>query len=239
MTILDIQKAFAARGYTLDLDGVWGRQSIAVTKSFQAKSGLKADGIVGPQTIAALNETPIVGRSGSRVPILPLTTPPVWHLELGRRLGLNETKTKTTLINWLRSDGKTIGDPSVFPWCGDAIQTALALTLPDEVLPANPYLARNWLKVGNRLVTPAEGAIGVFWRGSRTGIEGHVATYCGERRSDGAFRIRGGNQTNSLCETWIGKDRLLGWQWPSTVPLPSGGRTFLAADGGALSLNEA
>ena len=55
MKIKDIQQQLAARGYTPGpIDGIWGRQTAAAVRQFQAKHGLEADGIVGPLTLAAL-----------------------------------------------------------------------------------------------------------------------------------------------------------------------------------------
>lgn len=51
---------------------------------------------------------------------------------------------RSKLSAGLPSDGKTLGDPSNMPLCGNAIQTALALMLPDEPQQVHPHLARNW-----------------------------------------------------------------------------------------------
>ncbi len=51
MTIKQKQCLLAYLGYyTGQVDGLWGPQSIAATKKFQAAYGLKADGIFGPDT---------------------------------------------------------------------------------------------------------------------------------------------------------------------------------------------
>lgn len=227
LPIADIQRALRQRGYDPGpADGVWGRRSIAAAKAFQAARALDVDGVVGPQTLAAL--FPRAAR--------PLAAPPPWHAEIKRRMDLHEVRDKAVLWAWLRSGGGSVGDPSKVPWCGDLVETAIARTLPGEPLPNNPYLARNWLKFGVALDEPAIGAVMVFWRGARHGISGHVGLYDGEDAS--AFSIVGGNQSNAITRARLGKDRLLGIRWPATFPLPTTGRV-LRAGRGALSRNEA
>lgn len=164
--------------------------------------------------------------------------PPPWYEELLRRKGLHEVKNRSALMAWLRSDGKTLGDPAKLPWCGDAIQTCLALTLPDELQPTNPYLARNWLKFGIPLATPALGCILVFWRGSKTGTSGHIGLYAGED-AQGYLHVLGGNQSDAITIARLDKARLLGMRWPSTYPKPKPGRVMLSVSGAPVSTNEA
>jgi chitosanase len=49
-----VQQALKAKGAALDADGVFGNDTAAAVSAFQAAQGLKADGIVGPATRAAL-----------------------------------------------------------------------------------------------------------------------------------------------------------------------------------------
>lgn len=56
----------------------------------------------------------------------------------------------------------------------------------------------------------------VFWRDAITSGKGHVGFYAGEDKT--AYRILGGNQSNSVSLAWIAKDRLLASRWPATVP---------------------
>ena len=159
-----------------------------------------------------------------------------WVKEFEKVLGLHEVRDKAKLSAWLRSDGATLGDPTKLPWCGDAMDTALHLALPNEPRPGdlgrNPYWALNWSWLGTALTFPYYGAIAAFKR--PTG--GHVGVLVGQ--SDDEFLVLGGNQGDSVSRVWIAKDRARAIRWPSTYanpkfPLPRG----LA--GGAVSRNEA
>lgn len=214
------------------LDGIWGRRSITATRAFQKANGLAADGIVGPVTLRFLNRDPATAERSVTVIEAPLP----WVEEARRRIGLHETRDNSFLSKWLRSDKGFLGNPAKLPWCGDFVETAVALTLPDEPIPANPYLARNWAKFGRQLPLPMFGAIGVFWRGSRAGTSGHVGFLVGY--DDGAYHVLGGNQSDSVSIARLGKDRLIVSTWPKSVgpptrPLPYGKLTQ------TLSVNEA
>lgn len=224
MTITEIQHALIARGYDLGpsgADGVWGRCSIAAVESFQRASGIKVGGIPDQETLQHL---------GLPTPALPAE--PVWLVEARRKMGLSETRDNAELSAFLRSDGNTVGDPAKLPWCGDFIETCIALTLTGEVMVSNPYYALNWLKFGRALKTPSVGAVLVFKRPGG----GHVGFYVGERPD--AFRVLGGNQGNSVSETWVENARCVGIRWPATAPLPSSGTLVSHATGG-ISTNEA
>ena len=101
-------------------------------------------------------------------------------------------------------------------------------------MPSNPLAARAWSRFG----VGSDAAIGtvlVFWRGSRSGWQGHVGFYAGEDES--AFHVLGGNQTDAVTVARIGKDRLLSMRWPQTAPPPEPEAIDHPA-GGALSTNE-
>lgn len=128
--------------------------------------------------------------------------------------GLHETRDKARLQTWLVSDGKTLGDPSALPWCGDFVETAIKTSLPKETLSgdlaANPYWARNWLQFGTA-TTPVYGAVVVF---ERAGGGGHVGFLVGEDRSH--YYVLGGNQSNAVNISRIEKSRALGYRWPAS-----------------------
>lgn len=136
--------------------------------------------------------------------------------------GWHEVRDRDRLMAWLRSDGRTLGDPSALPWCGDYVETAIRLALPNEPFPGalgvNPYWARNWVLFG-RDVEPSYGAVVVFERGSG----GHVGFAVGQDATH--FHVLGGNQGDSVNVARIDKRRLIGCRWPITAaqrpePLP-------------------
>lgn len=232
LNLMDIQTRLKARGFDPGpLDGIPGRRTTAAVTAFQvaAKLPIKYPGTIGPKTIAALfpEQTPAT----VAVAVLP------WLDLLIRKKGLHEQRDYAELSRWLKSDGKTLGDPRTQPWCGDAIETTIALSLPREPLPANPYLARNWLKFGIHTV-PRLGAVGVFWRGKKNGTQGHVALIVGISADGKWLYVLGGNQSNGISVMKIAANRLLGARWPSTVELPA--KVHLPVmKGGTISLNEA
>lgn len=226
-TTKDIQRALQATGYEPGpIDGAPGRMTIAALKRFQADHRLAATGIAGSETLALL------------IPASPPIVLPPWYAEARRKVGLQEVRDRSVLMAWLRSDKHTLGDPSKLPWCGDFVETCIALTCPGEAMVTNPYLARNWLEFGIRAPTPTVGAIMVLWRGSKTGTtDGHVGFY--DRETDDAYCVLGGNTGNAVAEAWVAKDRLLGVRWPRSYPLPMTGRTLVANRAATLSTNEA
>jgi uncharacterized protein (TIGR02594 family) len=229
MTTEEIQRALLRAGNDpKGIDGIWGRNSIAATEAFQRAKNLKpVDGIVGPITLKALFPD---GAQAEAV-AAPLT-PPWYQLALTKK-GLQEKLNNKELRAFLGSDGHALGDPSVLPWCGDFVETCIALTCPKEPMVVNPYWAQNWAKFGKKLTRGAIGAILVFGRDGG----GHVAFYAGEDAT--TYTILGGNQSNAVTIMRIAKNRLVenGIRWPATYVAPTGGP--VTATGAPISHNEA
>lgn len=236
-SVVDVQRRLLELGFDPGpADGVRGRMMISAVRQFQRVKKLEADGIVGPRTLAAM-----FGGQDQRKAQQIASTPPhlapdatPWMDEAKRKMGLHEQRNNRSLWSWLRSDGGSVGDPSVNPWCGDFVETCIAKTLPDEILPNNPYWARDWADFGIPC-PPVYGAVAVFSRGKG----GHVGFVV--RRDPKAKRlmILGGNQSNSVTEAWLSENRLLATRWPETA-LPHSGKVPTASSSGAkLSRNEA
>lgn len=226
-----IQQALKDHGFDPgEIDGIIGRKTIAAVKAFQLAKGLdiKFPGTIGPKTIEALFGP---GKQPST-----LISKPWFDMALTKK-GLHEGRDVDELRKFLKSDGRTLGDPRQLPWCGDFVQTCIALTLNNEIIPVNPYLARNWAKFGDR-IKPTLGAVLVFWRGSQGGVSGHVGFYAGESKSGSQLYVLGGNQSNQISIAPLAANRLLDSRWPSTAPMPA---TLERPKmiGGKLSIDEA
>ncbi|BCH32647.1 hypothetical protein MesoLjLc_45770 [Mesorhizobium sp. L-8-10] len=234
-TTLDVQRALIALGYDLGptgADGIPGRRTTAAVRQFQADRGLavKWPGTIGPITLAAL------GLSGDAAPepgVPAGEVVPPWIAIARAKIGQHEKIHNKTLRDWLKSDGHTLGDPAKLPWCGDFVETCLALALPDEPLPGNPYWALNWRQFGRPIDIVALGAVAAFVRPGG----GHVGFVVGHDRS--YFHVLGGNQTNAVTITKIAKDRLSGpLRWPSSYALPTEALPYRDIDA-TVSTNEA
>ena len=230
-TLAEIQAKLKGTGFDPGpIDGLMGRQTLDAIRRFQQQHQLMIDSIAGPKTIKALFGL-TTAEAEKKAPIV-VSTP--WLDVAIQKKGLNEKTNNAALRAFLKSDGKALGDPAVFPWCGDFVETCIALTQPKEFLPANPYLARNWMKFGQPTL-PRLGAIAVFERGTN-GIDGHVTFVVG--KGPGVLYCLGGNQSNGVSVTPIKTDRLLGCRWPKQLLLPLE-ITLPSAKGGIISLNEA
>lgn len=206
-TVQAVQRALIARGYNCGpagADGIIGRRTTEAVAKFQADQNLAIQypGTIGAKTLAAL------GISEPKVEILP-----PWITLARQKMGLNEVKDNATLKAFLKSDGHTLGDPAKLPWCGDFVETCIAVTLPREAMIANPYYALNWRKFGVEvpLNEPVMGAIGVK---SRDG-GGHVFFVVGHDKS--YYHALGGNQSNSVSIVKIAKnDDIKALRFPTT-----------------------
>ena len=97
-----IQQNLVDKGYKIAVDGIIGTQTKKAIKDFQRKSGLKDDGIVGPNTARALG----FDSSASEV-----TTETLSPADIPEQIGLMErlsTSTKTPFMAAMASEAPTI-----------------------------------------------------------------------------------------------------------------------------------
>lgn len=229
--VLAIQKRLKSLGFNPGpLDGIKGKLTTAAIMSFQRTHMLQPDGIVGPKTRAVLFP------DSSRVKA-PAPEQYPWLIRAQQLLGTKEAPgaaDNPLIIGWGKKLKIDYAKDEI-PWCGLFVAHCISETLPHEPLPTNPLGARNWLKFGVSS-KPQPGAVMVFWRGSKSGWQGHVGFYWAEDKD--AYHVLGGNQSNAVTITRMAKGRLLGARWPKTFPLGKGGPRYADAKG-KLSVNEA
>lgn len=186
------------------LDGIIGPRTNAAATAFKRAIGLVARPYIGPITMAALEGSTVAPDTSQSLP---------WMREAARIMGWHERADNKRLRNWLASDGHALGDPAVFPWCGDFVETAIRLALPKEGIPANPYWALNWRKFGIPC-RPTQGAVASITRNGG----GHVALIVGQ--DAGRYFCLGGNQSNRVSVVPIEKSRFVAasFRWPKTFP---------------------
>jgi uncharacterized protein (TIGR02594 family) len=228
-----IQQTLKDKGFDPgDVDGVWGRNTIAAVKKFQAQQGLEVDGVVGPKTTEALFAgAPQPAPAAVASSMLP------WFEEATHLVGTKEVlgpKDNPVIMDWADDlDIHYTGDD--VPWCGLFVAHCIGSTLQQEVLPSNPLGARQWERFADA-TTPRLGAVMVFWRESLASGKGHVGFYVGE--DDSAYQILGGNQTDKVCLTWVAKNRLRDARWPKSASSLTSGPVRKNRNEG-LSTNEA
>lgn len=230
-----VQRRLIAHGFNPGIaDGIWGRNTLRATINFQKAKGLPAQGVLNPATIEMLRVGLTENSTGSDAPKSDILDRFPWMDLAIRKKGLHEGRDNAALRKFLKSDGKTLGDPAKLPWCGDFVETCVAVTLPNVLVPTNPYLARNWMKFGHT-VEPCFGAVMVFWRGSKSGISGHVGFYYSEDNKN--YQILGGNQSNKVSIVSLSKTRFLGARLPD-VGGPYPRKKITSASDFELSHNE-
>lgn len=126
--------------------------------------------------------------------------------------------------------GDGFPDDSV-PWCG--LFAAIVAHRAGKVVPAQPLWARNWAKFGMAAPSAALGDVLVFVRDGG----GHVAFYIAEDSNN--YHVLGGNQSDSVTITRIGKDRCVARRRPEMKIRPRSVQDYHVLASGAISTNEA
>lgn len=230
-SVLAIQRALNAHGFRLAEDGIMGPRTEAAISEFKRRNGWRARPWIGPLTAKALGLT--AAEPGEK-PARGDAIMPVWITAMNKWMYKHEVKHNKELAEFLKSDGRTLGDPSKLPWCGDWMETIVKLTLPDEPftgdLGENPYWARNWAKFGNKSKL-AYGAMIVI--GYKKG--GHICCAVGYDPKKKRIRIRGGNQSNMVKDSWISESKVIAIRKPKTWQHPLPKIPIMSASGKVLS----
>lgn len=177
----------------------------------------------------------VLAVAAAPAPVAPLA----WMTVAAAKLCIREvagSKHNPTILAWLKLLGAWWANDEE-PWCGTYV--AICLKEAGVAIIKHWYRAKAWAEWGVA-VTPRFGALLVFGRGGG----GHVGFYLGEamRMVRGkrvlCYRVRGGNQSNMVCDTWIEASRLIASRWPTGVEV-TGGIVLLDAGAEPISRNEA
>ena len=232
-SVKEIQRALNKHGYKLKVDGVMGSKTETAISDFKHKQGWMARPWIGPLTAEALELTAV----GKKVKRGDGVVPP-WVTIMNKWMYTEEVKHNAELRKFLKSDGRALGDPAKLPWCGDWMETCVKLSLPDEPFPGklgeNPYWALNWQYLGGKSKL-RYGAMLVIKRPKG----GHIAVAVGYDPKRKRIRMRGGNQSNMVKDSWIDEQRVRHIRKPKTwktklTPIP-----IMNSKGAVLSRNEA
>lgn len=90
--------------------------------------------------------------------------------------------------------------------------------------------ARSWERWGSGIKVPKPGCVVVFWRGSPTSWQGHVALYVGPGKP-GYIKVLGGNQSNGVSVAEYPETQVVGYRWPTNG---SNSRTLKAQTAGLI-----
>lgn len=204
-----LQSRLIAHDFPVPMDGIWDRPDIDALKAFQKSRGILVTGVSDAATIAALRSEPGIPGAAAEAPV---ETMPPWMAEMHRKMGLHEVRDNALLTAWLKI-GRALGNPAKLPWCGDAVESCIAKTLPTEPLPANPFFAQAWASWGTDTVVPLVGSIGVIrWNAS----SGHVGIVAGIEGN--TVYLLGGNQSNAINVSGFSRSKFIAFRWPKTYP---------------------
>ena len=230
--VREVQTMLKAQGFDPGpIDGIFGPRTSASIIAFKKSIGYRARDYVGELTYAALKEG-VVAQNPINSAKLP------WLVEGYKALGWHERSDNSRLSKWLSSDDYALGDPSVLPWCGDFVDTALRLALPTEPRPGplgkNPYWALNWRYFGVAC-RPLIGAIASVPRSGG----GHVGFVVGQ--DDTRYYLLGGNQSNRVSVAPLDKSRFdsNSFRFPSTYMMDQYAGVPRMSSSEASSINEA
>lgn len=141
------------------------------------------------------------------------------HLTVARKyIGVHEIagKRHNEKILALRRAAHTGIENDDDPWCADFVNGVVEEA---GFRSARTAGARKTLELGVALDGPAVGAIVVFWRGSRSGWQGHTGFVVGKDR-DGNLMVLGGNQSDAVNIKPFSRSRVLGYRWPAELRRP-------------------
>ena len=137
---------------------------------------------------------------------------PKWLLAAREWIGLREIPGVThhpTIVRWWQAIGSWFRDDET-PWCAAFVGGVLEAC---GIRSTGSAAARSYLDWGKPLPGPVTGAVVIYWRGARSGWQGHVGFVEGVD-TRGNILTLGGNQSDAVNVKAFAPDRVLGYRWP-------------------------
>ena len=210
----------------LKLDGIPGRNTAAATatalgidlplsattasarwRRIQAELGIGVDGDPGDETRGAVARALLQDAPTARD--APTIADPygLARTYIGTR-EIPGKRDNPLIVRWARQVASWVSDDET-AWCSSFVN-AMARATGRET--SDSLAARSWLKVGTpvSLAEARPGDVVIFWRGSRSGWQGHVAFFEHYNANRGLIYVLGGNQGNEVNISAYPKPRLLG-----------------------------
>lgn len=111
------------------------------------------------------------------------------------------------VLNYYKEIGHSWVKDDETPWCAAFVNWCLLKANKPQTGKLN---ARSFLTYGLPTTKPKVGDLVVFWRGSKTGAEGHIAFYIGETKS--SVYVLGGNQNQQVNISLYPKTQVLAYR---------------------------
>jgi uncharacterized protein (TIGR02594 family) len=225
------QLALARLGYGLRGTGYYGGATETSVTDFQQRSGIEVDGVVGPETAAAIDRAVAALPPAAPRPAdgpLPAGTAtdgrPIWLIEGLRWLGTTETPGSADnpqILEWARDERGDISrvfTHDSIPWC--ALFANMVLTKVG-IKGTETLWALDWATWGQKLPGPAVGAFAPMERRDQNGNKaGHIAIVVGCDQH-GNLMCLGGNQDDAVNIKPFPAARPLSFRWPVEVSAPA------------------
>ncbi len=160
-------------------------------------------------------------------PVKPAAGQTPWMPWAAKEVGFHESGTNRNIG---RYTGPAKCGSEGDPWCAIFVNAGLE---SNGIRGSRSAMARSFERQPEnfaRLSGPAFGAITTMWRGSPSSGLGHVFFYLGHLDNNRVLAL-GGNQSDKVCRQAEPANRIVGYWWPKSVPLPKVGKIAVDDDG--------
>jgi len=142
---------------------------------------------------------------------------PVW-MEIARReIGVKELPgpgDNPRVVEYHKATTLRASEDAV-PWCASFVSWCLESAGVESTFSARARSYESW---GKALARPLIGCVVVLSRGPNP-AQGHVGFYAGSHGPD-HVKILGGNQGDAVSISAFPRRKVLGYRWPTEVPVP-------------------